>query len=409
MQMLPNPFDLRHHRSGPDGDLVERFLATYGNRQTRRNYRTDLRQFFGEEDLTSQKASRIREEDIIEFLEARSDSSKRTTLTRKTEALRSLFGWLVDQGVIDEPPIGESTGTGDFVDRILEEGAGATEEDEFSERVPDELPLVDGDSGGTGPGKIPDSGKDGSPFGDAEAGSSEEDTTGKDTVGEDPAREDSAGDPVANEKRAGDRPPEEISVDETPSDEESPGEEDPSRIPQWAFPSVNSTDTDLPDIDLERGENIPLEDLPDALCGGLRKLEEAGGPEGLFLRCTDDLAIRIRYRRDQESPRAEVRIKHRPLKNLVERRRDLSEEPALRQAILHLVGQNWTLPQAVYDLVDVLSDSTDEAGPFSEEHPRWVQENADDPMIRTALAGVVADALVRGFGLGRNEEVFLCE
>ena len=88
---FPNPFDLRHHRSGPDGDLVERFLSTYDSRQTRRNYRTDLRQFFGGEGITRHVASKVEEDDITEFLRDRVDSLKRSTLERKTETVRSFF------------------------------------------------------------------------------------------------------------------------------------------------------------------------------------------------------------------------------------------------------------------------------------------------------------------------------
>jgi hypothetical protein len=122
---FPNPFDLQHHRSGPDGDLVEQFLSTYGNRQTRRSYRSDLRQFLNE-GVTRRAASRIQEEDITEFLRGRAGSLKRKTLKRKLETLRSFFRWLGEQGVIEELPICENQSTGDLVEQVLQDASGAT-------------------------------------------------------------------------------------------------------------------------------------------------------------------------------------------------------------------------------------------------------------------------------------------
>lgn len=122
-----NSFDLGIHRSGSEEDLVERFLATYNNRQTRRNYRTDLRQFFDEEGVTRQKASQVHEGDITDFLKERAGSLKRTTLERKIESVRSFFRWLAEQDLIEEPPIDKSVDTGDLARRILKKDLAGEE------------------------------------------------------------------------------------------------------------------------------------------------------------------------------------------------------------------------------------------------------------------------------------------
>ena len=133
----PNPFDLRHQRPGSGGDLVKRFLATFGSRKTRRNYRTDLRQFFGEEEVTRPVASQVRKKDIVGFFRERTDSFKRTTVERKVEASRSFFRWLADQNVIEELPIREDLDTGDLVDRIFEEALETTKEKRADEKSAD--------------------------------------------------------------------------------------------------------------------------------------------------------------------------------------------------------------------------------------------------------------------------------
>lgn len=414
---IPNPFDLRHHRSGPDGDLVERFLATYENRQTRRNYRTDLRQFFDDEEVTRHQVRRVQEDDVNDFLQQRVDSLKRGTLERKLEVIRSFFRWLAEQNLIEELPIGESADTGDLIDSILEESSATTQEDGSSKRSFYETALPDEGSPIEGGGlrEKPDPGQDGSPSSRSvsnEAPSrgerkgrksssvrSEDSDTG--SSGEDSPKVDSAGEPVVDRGSDGDRSSGKISADEASIDEGS-DEGDPTSIPQWAFPSGNTTD-----IDLKRGENFALEDLPDALCGGLRKLEKVGGAEGLFLRCTDDLAMRIQYRQDLHSPLAEVTIEHRRLEKLGQRAGGLSEAPALRQAILYLAGRGWALPRCLYDRVDALPDSADAEGSFSEGRPKWTQEKADNQMVRMALAGEVTGALAQGFGVEKNEDVFL--
>jgi len=115
------------HRSGSGEDLVDRFLSTYDNRQTRRNYRTDLRQFFGEESVTRQKASRVREGDLTDVLKERAGSLKRTTLERKIESIRSFFRWLAEQDLIEETPLDTSVDTRDLIERVLEENPSEEE------------------------------------------------------------------------------------------------------------------------------------------------------------------------------------------------------------------------------------------------------------------------------------------
>lgn len=105
---------------------------------------------------------------------------------------------------------------------------------------------------------------------------------------------------------------------------------------------------------------------------------------GIFLRCTDDVAVRIHYRQDQNPPLIEVTIENRPLKNLVKRGGDLSEESALRKAISCLFGRDWALSVTIYDRVDGLPDSAEAEGPFSSGRPKWTHQNADHAMVRGA-------------------------
>lgn len=123
----PNASHSGTDRSGSDGCLVERFLSTYDNRQTRRNYRTDLRQFFGEDKVTPQEVSQVREGDLIDVLKERAGSLKRTTLERKIESVRSLFRWLAEQDLIEEPPIDKNVDTGHLARRIIKEDSARGE------------------------------------------------------------------------------------------------------------------------------------------------------------------------------------------------------------------------------------------------------------------------------------------
>ena len=456
----PNPFDLLYHRRDSGGDLVKQFLSTFGSRKTRRNYRTDLRQFFGEEEVTQQVASQVRKKDIIGFFRERTDSLKRTTIERKVEASRSFFRWLADQNVIEEPPIREELETGDLVDQIFEEAIGTTKgkraggksagkerssQDEdgsggrgqndptrsIREPIPMELEpgsevdlddeMASGDGESSSPRGRPsqDAGdKEPSGSGQNESPSSKtpapEDRSGEESSetgfansdstpsAEGPSEENPSQESTPEEEPGGDRPSK-----ETPTREESTGEdtgEDSPAIPDWAVPSGNAKE-----VDLRRGERVSLAELPDTLCWALQAVENTGGVEGLFLRCTEDLAVRIRLTQDQDSVLAHVTIKHRPLTRLAERGSDLPENSALHQAITYLDSRGWALPKEFYDHIGALPDPADAEGPFSEERPRWSQEGIGNQMIRIYVAAEITGALAEGFGIGKDEEVFLSD
>ena len=446
---FPNPFDLRHHRSGPDGDLVERFVSTYGKPQTRRSYRSDIQQFFGQEPVTRQKAAQVRKEDILAFLKERADSAKRTTLERKLEAIRSLFRWLDKQNVTEELPISEDHKTGDLVEQVLQkssdtrggEGGGQREEgrsdtgqdaSEPGRRASEDLrsgsevdpgretagrenetaprreesdssllrggPSPGGrteEETGSGQSESPPSATSSSEAPPSDTSESEEvsdeDLTEGDFAGEDSAGRDSAGEDSAGEKSGG-----------TESDEESL-----PAPPQWTFSAG-----EVADVDLEEGKRVALADLPDALRGALRKLEGPGGPEGLFLRATYDLGVRIRYHRDQEPVRVEVTIEQRALRRILRDGthrggNDSSEQAALREAIIYLADRDWALPRGLYGLIGALPDPEEAKGPFSEERPRWTQGDAGDEMVQIYIAAEITGTLTEGFGLKKDDKVFL--
>jgi hypothetical protein len=467
---FPNPFDLQHHRSGPDGDLVEQFLSTYSKRPTRRSYRSDLQQFFGREPVTRQEAAQMQEENITGFLKERADSLKRTTLKRKLETLRSFFRWLAEQDVIEALPIGEELDTSDLVEQVLQDASGATDGKRTRQREegatdtgqygPEPLPgglipreLEPGSELELGRETAPRRDKSGSsslrggPSQDGEheekSGSGENESSPSETSSsqtspsetppsdtspreEHPDEESTeAGPPVSDgavsdagsieEGSARDRQPEEI-PDEDSTGGASAGDDaggtnsggqSPPGPPQWAFSTGEAAD-----VDLEAGERIALADLPAALRGALRRLEGPGRPEGLFLRCTDDLGIRIRYHQGQESARAEVTLEHRAFRRILRSGtlrtgEDPSEQAALRRAIVYLAGRDWMLPCGLYDHVGALPGPEDTEGPSSEEKPRWTQEGADNLVIQIFVAAKITGTLAEGFGLEKEEKVFL--
>jgi hypothetical protein len=171
------------------------------------------------------------------------------------------------------------------------------------------------------------------------------------------------------------------------------------------------------EVDLEAGKHVALANLPAALRGALRRLEEPGGPDGLFLRCTEDLGVRIRYYQGQESTRLEVTIKHCALRGILQNGAiqtgdDSSEQAALREALAHLAARGWALPRRLYDHVGALlgpeeAKGPSGKGPFSEDHPEWTQEGADNQMGQALLATEITGALAEGFGLEKEEEVLL--
>lgn len=447
----PNPFELRHHRPDSGGDLVKQFLSTYGSRKTRRNYRTDLRQFFEGEEVNRLKASQIGEEDITEFLRGRADSLKRATLKRKLETIRSFFRWIARQNMIDDLPIREEPDTGDLVDQILEEArettGGEGEEDsrtsersvredegnsERSCRGPVPMELEPGsevnldretDSSpekSSSPGSRPElrEGAEDTPDSEyteppsSEAPSREEpqsressnDTfTGSDpdSAEEGPPKEKSVKDRDTREEPIGEGGTEDNSTDDDSTGENSDGENQPS-IPDWALAPGEAKE-----IDLRRGEQVALVDLPDVLRGALPQLRDPSGPEGLFVRCTSDLKVQIRSRWREDSRIIDASIEHYALQRILRNGGDLSEDHVLRQAILYLHGLDWTLPRTVYDLVGALQNPEDTEGSFSEERPRWRREATGDGLGDAFLAAQVTGVLAEGFGIEKDEQVFV--
>ena len=445
----PNPFELRHHRPDSGGDLVKQFLSTYGSRKTRRNYRTDLRQFFEVEAVTRLKASQVGEEDITEFLRGRADSLKRATLKRKLETIRSFFRWSARQNMIGELPIREQPDTGDLVDQILEEVRETTEGEGGSRTAEEPDGKDEGDSGGSRVGPVPmelepgsevdldretDSGseKSSSPGSRPEAGvdadptptsedteslsseipsreevrsgkSSSDSSTGSDpdSVKEGPPKEKSVEDRDTREDPIGEGGTEDNSTDDDSTGENSDGEDQPS-IPDWALAPGEAIE-----IDLRRGERVALADLPDALRGALPQLRDPNGPEGLFIRCTGDLKVQIRRRREEDAQIIEASIEHYGLQRNLRNERELSGERILRQAILYLHDLDWTLPHRVYDLVGALPNPEDAEGPFSEERPRWCQEGTGDGLGDAFLAAQITGVLAKGFGIEKDEQVFV--
>jgi hypothetical protein len=430
-------------------DLVGRFVSTYGKPQTRRSYRSDLRQFFGGEEVLRQEASRTQKDDFIEFLRERVDSLKRTSLERKIETVRSFFRWIAEQDLIEELPIKEEVNTGDLIDQVLQEARKTTEGEGHSPRAEEPEGEDGGDSGGSRRGPVPmelepgsevdldretdsDSEKSSSPGSRPELREGAEDTpdsehtesplseaspseepqsressndtfTGSDpdSAKKGPPKEKSVEDRDTREEPIGERGTEDNSTDDDSTGENSDGKDRPS-IPDWALASG-----DAKEIDLHRGEKVALEKLSDVLRGALPQLRDPSGPEGLFIRCTSDLKVQIRRHLDHNSQIIEASIEHCVLQRILRNEGDLAERHALRQAILYLHDLNWTLPPAVYDLIDALPNPDDADGSFSEECPRWRREGTGGRMGDAFLAVQITGVLAEGFGIEKDEEVLV--
>jgi hypothetical protein len=222
-------------------------------------------------------------------------------------------------------------------------------------------------------------------------------------TGSDP---DSAKKGLPKEKSVEDRDTREKPIRDNSTDDDSTGEnsdgEDQPNIPDWALAPGKAKE-----IDLRRGERVALADLPDALRGALPQLRDPNGPEGLFIRCTGDLKVQIRSRQGEDSQIIEASIEHFGLQRSLRNGRDLSEERVLRQAIIYLHDMNWTLPRSAYDLVGTLPNPADAEGPFSEERPRWRLQGASDGLGPVFFGAQITGVLAEGFGIEKDEEVFV--
>ena len=85
-------------------DLVDIFTATLSSAQTRRAYRTDLRQFFGET-AGRDEIQELSARDIQGFLQSMHDLGRTVgTQRRQLAAMRSFFDWLMSEGIHDRNP-----------------------------------------------------------------------------------------------------------------------------------------------------------------------------------------------------------------------------------------------------------------------------------------------------------------
>lgn len=86
-------------------DLVDSFLEEASSKQTQRAYRTDLRRFFKEEDVTEFQVQAISPESIQSFVRVMYQKNlSQSTQYRRLSALRSFFDWLIREGVLSHNP-----------------------------------------------------------------------------------------------------------------------------------------------------------------------------------------------------------------------------------------------------------------------------------------------------------------
>lgn len=79
-----------------EGDLVEAFLSTYDRFRTQKSYRHDLRDIFGDEDLTPDSLE-VRPEKIREHLLSVAREKGKSAFKRRSAALRSFFRWAEEE------------------------------------------------------------------------------------------------------------------------------------------------------------------------------------------------------------------------------------------------------------------------------------------------------------------------
>jgi site-specific recombinase XerD len=116
-----DPTDMQGPRPESEEDLAGAFLSTFDSRQTRRNYRTDLKQFFEAEAVGREQVERVRKRDVVDFLREQAARVKRATLERRVETLKSFYRWLAQRGLVDTRPLGTDERTKELVDGALEE------------------------------------------------------------------------------------------------------------------------------------------------------------------------------------------------------------------------------------------------------------------------------------------------
>lgn len=86
-------------------DLLERFLQQISSAQTRRAYRTDLKRFFGEEDIQESDVRAVDPNAVKTLVRAmHRDELSASTQRRCLAAFRRFFDWLIERGVLQHNP-----------------------------------------------------------------------------------------------------------------------------------------------------------------------------------------------------------------------------------------------------------------------------------------------------------------
>lgn len=376
----PNPFELRHFRPKAEGGLVEKFLSTYESRQTRRNYRTDLTQFFGGENVGRSQVEQVGREDVITFLREKS-SLARSTLKRKLETLRSFFEWLRERGVLKKRPIGTGETTTSILNEILQENDASSGEDSFQtegggddqkeeqsspvEPLPSENLLGTLGQEGAEQQAPPPSLKDFV-------------TTGGSTDGEKPGGEG---------PREG---------------EESGG--GPSGLPQWIVDSAREA---YGNLDLMTEQRVPCGKLPSALRTVFRDVIDSDPTLGLAkasLHYESGLSIQIYYYQDRDVIEARIQS------DLLQRARDETSDSLLGataayKEISYLMERGWALPSGLRNKVLGSTGAQPSQNPTPEDCPVWIEDAAYSPKAQFRLAKEISGAFAEGFGISKGEEI----
>lgn len=86
-------------------DFVDSFLKTVSSTQTRRAYRSDLRQFFQADDVSKAQVSSVGGEDVQSFVRTlHRENASVATQRRGLAALRSFFDWLIEEDLAFHNP-----------------------------------------------------------------------------------------------------------------------------------------------------------------------------------------------------------------------------------------------------------------------------------------------------------------
>lgn len=435
----PNPFDLRHQRPGPTGDLVEKFLSGYESRLTRQGYRSDLTQVFGEEGATRAKVAQVQEEDVVEHLRDAS-SLARATLERRVEALKSFFRWLLAQGLIEERPIGKSQQTTDLVDRALQETGGDADPEDDAEQEGDADPEGDtneesasdgnGESGRTHRNERSDkksarhtsiSNASQQPN---EGGGHRQDQSRNTGAGSD-SKSDSlsragASDGGAGDSDGGDSPSssenfqsrrksegkDKSEAEDGAREEDPESDGDPFGIPRWASEGAGK---DVGTLHLDAGEHVPLGRLPSVLHSALSEIadsEKLFDPTRLSLRYDHSLSVQICFY--EERGLIEIRIQNDVLYQIIEGDAASIPHSAIPyRALVYLNVRGWALPSELYDQLALLSGSARLESPPSEDCPIWTLESAHQPAGWLQVSREITGAFANGFQIGRDEELYV--